>query len=119
LNASTSALDPLIGVLNAGSSSLKFAFYEGDRLIIFGQVDGIGGRPAAKAYGANGHLEPPNLALTRPATPSDVLPVLIPWAKEQLGGRRLLRSAIAWFMEARDTCDLSASPGNCYMSSRR
>jgi hypothetical protein len=26
--------DPLIGVLNAGSSSLKFAFYEGDRRIL-------------------------------------------------------------------------------------
>jgi acetate kinase len=34
--------EPLIGVINAGSSSLKFSFYEGERGLLTGQVDGIG-----------------------------------------------------------------------------
>jgi hypothetical protein len=37
----TAAAEPLIGVINAGSSSLKFSFYEGERRILTGQVDGI------------------------------------------------------------------------------
>src|ERR1700752_3293768 len=84
------AMEPVIAVFNAGSSSLKFAFYEGGHRILSGQVDGIGERPAEKASAADGTaLEPPNLASAAPTTPSDVLPVLIPWAKEKLGGRRL------------------------------
>ena len=80
----------VIGVINAGSSSLKFAFYEGGRPIISGHVDGLGSRPAAKASGQEGEaLEPPNLGTMPPATPSEVLPMLLPWAKETLGGRRL------------------------------
>ena len=85
------AMEPVIAVFNAGSSSLKFAFYEGDHGILSGQFDGIGIRPDAKAFAADGTaLEPPNLAPAAPTTPSDVLPVLIPWAKERLGGRRLV-----------------------------
>ena len=80
----------VIGVINAGSSSLKFAFYEGERRIISGQVDGLGSQPAAKASGQDGEaLEPPNLGRRPPTTPSEVLPILLPWAKEMLGGRRL------------------------------
>jgi acetate kinase len=84
-------MEPVIAVFNAGSSSLKFAFYEGDHRILSGQIDGIGIRPAAKAFAADGTaLEPPNLASATPTTPSGVLSVLIPWAKEKLGGRRLV-----------------------------
>lgn len=84
-------MEPVIAVFNAGSSSLKFAFYEGVHEILSGQFDGIGTRPAAKAFAADGTaLEPPNLAPAAPTTPSDLLPVLIPWAKEKLGGRRLV-----------------------------
>jgi acetate kinase len=80
----------VIGVINAGSSSLKFAFYDEERPIISGQVDGLGSQPAAKASGQGGEaLEPPNLGRKPPATPSEVLPVLLPWAKEMLGERRL------------------------------
>jgi acetate kinase len=80
----------VIGVINAGSSSVKFAFYEGGRPIISGDVDGLGSRPAAKASGQDGEaLEPPDLGTRPPATPSEVLPILLPWAKETLGGRRL------------------------------
>ena len=80
----------VIGVINAGSSSLKFAFYEGERPIISGQVDGLGSHPAAKASGQDGDaLEPLDLGRELPTTPSEVLPLLLPWAKKVLGGRRL------------------------------
>lgn len=89
-SASTNAEEPLIGVINAGSSSLKFASYEGDRRIIAGQVDGLGVHPVAKASGANGAaLEPPDLGPTPPTTPGEVLRAVLPWAREKLGGRRL------------------------------
>ncbi len=90
LRRSNNRVGPVIGVINAGSSSLKFAFYEGGRPIISGQVDGLGSRPVARASGQDaGALEPPDLGPTPPATPSEVLPVLLPWAKEMLGRRRL------------------------------
>jgi acetate kinase len=90
LSTSSEAVEPLIGVINAGSSSLKFAFYEGERRIVSGQVDGLGAQPTAKARRFDGKLlEPLDLGQTPPATPSEVLPLLLPWAKETLGGRRL------------------------------
>lgn len=90
MSISTSGVGPLVGVINAGSSSLKFAFYEGDRRIISGQVDGIGAHPTAEASGADRKaLEPPSLGPTPPATPSDALPILIAWAKKKLDGRLL------------------------------
>ena len=45
------ATEPLIGVINAGSSSVKFSFYEGERRILVGQVDGIGAHPSGSATG--------------------------------------------------------------------
>ncbi len=44
---------PLIGVVNAGSPSLKFALYGGEGLRLSGQIDGIGVRPAFKAARAD------------------------------------------------------------------
>jgi acetate kinase len=86
---STNAGEPLIGVINAGSSSLKFAFYEGDRPIISGLIGGIGRKLAASCQGANREpLDPPKFSIS-PQTPSDVLPALLPWAREILGGRSL------------------------------
>jgi acetate kinase len=56
------AAEPLIGVINAGSSSVKFIFYEGERRILTGQVDGIGAHPSASATGRNGEkLDPSDL----------------------------------------------------------
>jgi acetate kinase len=84
------AAEPLIGVINAGSSSLKFGFYERDRRVLTGEVEGIGKTHSAHAAGADGEtVSPPPLGEAAPATPSDVLPALIPWARERLGGRRL------------------------------
>jgi acetate kinase len=82
--------EPLIGVLNAGSSSLKFSVYEGERRLLTGQVDGIGVRPAVTAGGPDGQaIAAPDLGMPPPTTPSEVLPKLLPWLREQLGGKRI------------------------------
>src|ERR1700719_3701540 len=84
------AKEPLIGVINAGSSSLKFSFYEGERRILSGQVDGIGASPSASAVGPDGEkVVPPDLGAKPPTVPSEVLPAMLPWARERLGDRRL------------------------------
>jgi acetate kinase len=86
----TAAAEPLIGVINAGSSSLKFSFYEGERRILSGQVDGIGASPSASATGPDGEkITAPDLGAKPPAVPSEVLPNILPWARERLGDRRL------------------------------
>src|SRR5215471_8283322 len=84
------ASEPLIGVINAGSSSLKFSFYEGEKRLLTGQVDGLGVRPSASATGPEGEaIAPPGLGATPPSTPSEILPAMLPWARERLGARRL------------------------------
>jgi acetate kinase len=86
----TAAAEPLIGVINAGSSSLKFSFYEGERRLLTGQVDGLGVRPSASATGSEGEaIAPPDLGASPPSTPSEVLPTIMPWARERFGTRRL------------------------------
>ena len=81
--------EQLIGVINAGSSSLKFSVYAGDRRLLDGQVDGIGVRPAAKARDAAGvALPPPELGVSPPGTPADALVAIMPWLNDRLGGRR-------------------------------
>ena len=90
MNMNTAFTAPLIGVINAGSSSVKFSFYEGERRILAGQVDGIGAHPSASAIGAHSEkLDPPDLGTKSPRAPSEVLPAILPWARERLGGRRL------------------------------
>jgi acetate kinase len=82
--------EPLIGVINAGSSSLKFSVYEGERRLLAGQVDGLGARPSASATGPDGEaIAPPDLGAAPPSTPSEVLPAVLPWTRERLGARRL------------------------------
>jgi acetate kinase len=84
------AIEPLIGVINAGSSSVKFSFYEGERRLLTGQVDGLGAHPSASATGPDGAaIAPPDLGGKPPTAPSEVLPTIIPWARERLGTRRL------------------------------
>ncbi|HEU0217746.1 MAG TPA: acetate/propionate family kinase [Stellaceae bacterium] len=84
------ASEPLIGVLNAGSSSLKFSFYEGEKRLLSGQVDGIGVKPTASATGPEGaKLAPPDLSGASISAPSDVLPAIVPWTQAHLGSRRL------------------------------
>lgn len=86
----TDAAKPLIGVINAGSSSLKFSFYEGDTRLLSGQFDGIGTRPAASATGsADERINPPDISGMTLETPSDALPAVIPWARQYFGPRPL------------------------------
>jgi acetate kinase len=85
----SNASEPLIGVLNAGSSSLKFSFYEGEKRLLSGQIDGIGVHPSASATGSNGEkIAPPDLGASL-TSPSDALPAIMPWAQEHLGSRQL------------------------------
>lgn len=110
------ATEPLIGVINAGSSSVKFSFYEGERRILTGQVDGIGAHPSASANGPNGEkLEPPDLGTTPPTVPSEVLPRILPWARERLGhrsldalGHRVVHGGMRYSRPARVTRELLA-----------
>jgi acetate kinase len=85
-----SADEPLIGVINAGSSSLKFSIYEGEKRLLAGNIDGIGVRPNATAADGNGDpIAPPDFARSAPVSPSEMLAVLLPWARRHLGTRRL------------------------------
>src|ERR1700730_15606529 len=90
LAMNTRAAEPLIGVINAGSSSLKFSFYDGERRILSGQIPAIGACPSTSAVGPDGEkLSPPDLGQKPPSVPSEVLPTILPWARERLGDRRL------------------------------
>jgi acetate kinase len=85
---SEAACEPLIGVVNAGSSSLKFGFYEGDRRLLTGQVEGIGTAPKASAIGADGRpVAPPDFAVAALQAPDAALPMVLAWGREQLSGR--------------------------------
>src|SRR5947209_7755467 len=85
-----SGTELLIGVINAGSSSLKFSFYAGDKRVLAGQVDGIAVHPRASAVGAEGEaIAPPELGRLIPKSPGRVLTSLLPWAQVRLRGRKL------------------------------
>jgi len=82
--------DQLIGVVNAGSSSLKFSIYEGDERLLNGQVDGIGVRPSAKVRTGTGEtLGVPDLSGAPPATPGEAMLALLPWFENWLAGRTM------------------------------
>ncbi|HEY3910806.1 MAG TPA: acetate/propionate family kinase [Stellaceae bacterium] len=83
-------VEPLIGVINAGSSSVKFAFFEGERRLLSGQADALEGHAAISAVGRDGaKVPPPDLAASAMSEPGELLPALLGWAGERLGGRRL------------------------------
>ncbi len=83
-------VEPLIGVINAGSSSVKFAFYEGERRLLSGQADTSAGHAAIRAVGADGSpAPPPDLAASALTEPGALLPALLRWAGERLDGRKL------------------------------
>ena len=52
--AGMSDMAGVVGVVNAGSSSLKFSLFDGDHCFLDGQVDGIGVRPGFRAKDASG-----------------------------------------------------------------
>ena len=91
----TDAAEPLIGVINAGSSSLKFSFYEGEQQ---GCCPGrsTGSAPVlrrAPPEPDGEKIAPPASRHDAAGTPSEVLPAIIPWAREQLGDGASRRSA--------------------------
>lgn len=73
----------LVLALNAGSSSLKFAAFDGARAVLRGQVSGIGTHPKAEASQDGRALALPDLPC---ATHSAVLPGLLDWLRGHLGG---------------------------------
>jgi acetate kinase len=108
--------EPLIGVINAGSSSLKFSFYEGERRVLAGQAEGLGAHPSASATGPDGEaIGPPDLGGRPASLPSEVLPAILPWAKERLGdrpvaalGHRVVHGGLRYSRPARITPELLA-----------
>lgn len=80
---------PLIGVINAGSSSVKAAVFAGEDRLLSCVVEGIGQRPAARAKDAGGNAIPPPAMDPAPATPGEAAAALLPWLRGQLGGRPL------------------------------
>ena len=59
---------PLIGVINAGSSSVKAAVFAGEDRVFSCVVEGIRQRQAAPAKGSSGNAIPPPAADPAPAT---------------------------------------------------
>jgi acetate kinase len=82
--------EPLIGVINAGSSSVKYAFFEGERRLLSGQAGTSAEHAAITAIGADGSaVPPPDLAAAAVAAPGELVPALLRWAGERFGGRKL------------------------------
>ena len=94
---------PLIGVVNAGSSSLKFAVYEGEAPSFRARWTASACGPAAAAKDAAGGRSGPDVARQPPATPAEALALLIPWLRERLGGRPLPPSGTGWCMAGHGT----------------
>jgi acetate kinase len=75
-----SASAPAIGVLNAGSSSLKFALFAGTELHSSGLIDWEDGVPFAHAHDAKGDsVVPPDVQRTAPKTVADAMPAVLAW----------------------------------------
>lgn len=79
-----------IGVINAGSSSLKFAVYDAERRLLHGEVEGFGSHPAVEVLDADGQKLPPfPLGSPAPTSPADVMPSLVAWLHDHLTGHTL------------------------------
>ena len=73
--------------LNAGSSSLKFAVFDGARALLRGSFASDGDTPTAKATGADGAaIDPPTAGSVEHDA---VLPILFEWVEHHLNGARL------------------------------
>jgi acetate kinase len=80
---------PLVAVINAGSSSIKFAVYDEDRRLLFSQLDGLGVRPTTRSVDEAGRsLAPPGIA-DRADDPAATVPELFSWARRNLAGRSI------------------------------
>lgn len=80
-------------VLNAGSSSLKFAVFSGDELdvVVHGQVDGLGGTPAFTARWTDGSTHPDQApVLSRDAGHAKALDAVLGWLADNGNGPETL-----------------------------
>ncbi len=80
--------DALVGVVNAGSSSLKFALFEGERRVARGEFEGLNATPSVRAFDAAGEpIEPPGAHGPAPRTAAEAMHALVPWFGAHSGGR--------------------------------
>jgi acetate kinase len=71
---------PSIGVLNAGSSSLKFALFAGDALHSGGLIDWEDGVPFAHAHDAEGNaVDAPDIERVMPRAVPDAISAVLAW----------------------------------------
>lgn len=75
-----------IGVINAGSSSVKFALFAGETVALHGQIEGIGTRPQTHMTGpASESLPRFEFANKAPGTPSEAASALLSWLHQHMG----------------------------------
>ena len=84
-----SSTPPLIGVINAGSSSVKAAVFAGEERVLSCVVEGIGAHPAARAKDADGTALPPPALDPAPRNPGEAASLLLAWLRGRLGGQPL------------------------------
>jgi acetate kinase len=90
------AMTDAILVLNAGSSSLKFAIYPDTKspsaAILRGKIAGIGNRPVFSARDSKGCALPQDEAmpLAADAELDDLIPALLSWLKSRSGGINII-----------------------------
>jgi acetate kinase len=81
--------DDLVLALNAGSSSLKAAVFEGEHRILRCVVEALGAGARVRAQGAGGDMLPGPAIPPSAGNASDALPALLAWVREQLGPREI------------------------------
>lgn len=97
-------------VLNAGSSSIKFALYEAhteptaDHLICEGGIGSLGHRPHFKVVNSDGSTRY-DTYLPEGSSHDDAMAVLIGWIETTFPEHRLSAVATAWSMAERCSMD--------------
>ncbi len=81
--------DDVVLALNAGSSSLKAAVFEGEHRILGCVVEALGAGARVRARGAGGDALPGPSIPPSAGNASDALPALLAWVREQLGARAI------------------------------
>ena len=81
-------MDPVILVLNSGSSSIKFTLYSGDAVQLKGQISGLGAQPhISLASRVSGTRVDRQLSADEGRSHGASLAALLPVLEQELGGR--------------------------------
>ncbi|MBO6856365.1 acetate/propionate family kinase [Roseibium sp.] len=81
-------MDPVILVLNSGSSSIKFTLYSGDTVQLKGQISGLGAQPhISLASRVSGTRVDRQLSADEGRSHGASLAALLPVLEQELGGR--------------------------------